>query len=731
MGPTMTEVPILTSDDGTRYAEITDFQGETRGIYQLPTNEELRQEGSVMSASDLRVCQVDATLFTSDPRRPARCQVQVTHPVLRSYLLMDRYAENQILKDIRREIMTELNANPEARAFFDQNPGGQSLGITAGQAPILITALVDTGSDISCITPALAERIGMAVIEWDDQGRIQTAGPQDMHIIGYGRALLCLGGNTYPGLFLVPAEHGEHYEHYDMIIGNDMIHRVGEITFDQLKRTLTFRDRRSGYRYPFKLANGSWDCIVPSLTARQLRQQRRNRVLQLQEEDGQPPPDQDGNGEQHPPFQGEGWSEDEQDGNGEHPPPPANRKDAPPTRSRRSREPRDENDRPGTSRQPDREENDPNPATERKKRARRSRSRGQNPQGGQAPLTSNDHKRKKGPPPPTMGPTPFATYLEAQREEFQAMRDQDLQPIPNMVPDNPSSPNRNPDPDHLETYIREIGSQLDTVQLPPEGYVPATTGQGKTSQGVGPVKTPPYGQASATDRIAHPERQVPAGREAFDRSQHLTENIDKMMKRLNSEKSWTRAEQRAYENFRDGRHHPVPPQGNQVMPQPAPGTSLGGAGGIRNSSPQMTISSRVKQNFQNTPSGIGKQQGLPSQEISERIGKQASVIQAMMAYHDYDDPRIREYNQRTVELASREAVALKSYAARPTINLVRTVAKATETDPKLYVNAILERLMQEEPQTVKRLLEEAQRKPRCNLISTQPKNGLRHRRADA
>ena len=140
-----------------------------------------------------------------------------------------------------------------------------SVGITAGYTVAPARAMIDTGSDVSYVTPRLAALIGAKIIPWVEgqYAAVAQADKTTIKLVGWIRGMLCIGGNSYPNVFFVPrAAKSQPKEAFEMLIGNDLLWRIGELNVNYAIRKLTLRDHHTKFAYTFTLDPTTVDTII-------------------------------------------------------------------------------------------------------------------------------------------------------------------------------------------------------------------------------------------------------------------------------------------------------------------------------------------------------------------------------------------------------------------------------------------------------------------------------------
>ena len=111
----------------------------------------------------------------------------------------------------------------------------------------------------------LANLLGAKIVPWVEgqYAAVSQADKTPMQLEGWIRGLLCIGGNTYPNVFFVPkAPKTRTKEPFEMLIGNDLLWRIGELNINYATRKLTLRDHNTKFAYSFNLDPTTVDTII-------------------------------------------------------------------------------------------------------------------------------------------------------------------------------------------------------------------------------------------------------------------------------------------------------------------------------------------------------------------------------------------------------------------------------------------------------------------------------------
>lgn len=120
-----------------------------------------------------------------------------------------------------------------------------------------ISALVDTGAGVSLIESSLATRTKATVqpLNTSLSSCVYTAEGNAVRITGYVQAILVIGNSVYPHRFFVraPILGLRPKKPYDMIIGLDLLDKIGMFTVDFKGRRVLFKDPTSKTLYVYPL----------------------------------------------------------------------------------------------------------------------------------------------------------------------------------------------------------------------------------------------------------------------------------------------------------------------------------------------------------------------------------------------------------------------------------------------------------------------------------------------
>jgi hypothetical protein len=134
----------------------------------------------------------------------------------------------------------------------------ESVGFTAGLWVHNIAILIDTGADISMVDSGFVHQIDkMKDVKplTPKDGRIHQFDPNSpIRVIGRLSGVVIIAGNEHKFDFFVPAEPWTHGK-YSVIVGTDLLRRMGEFRLNLAKQRLVLIDPRTKAHYVFKLEN--------------------------------------------------------------------------------------------------------------------------------------------------------------------------------------------------------------------------------------------------------------------------------------------------------------------------------------------------------------------------------------------------------------------------------------------------------------------------------------------
>jgi hypothetical protein len=139
-----------------------------------------------------------------------------------------------------------------------KNPPAGGFGMASGFECRGMAALIDTGASVSMVESYVPNRLKAVIYQLSqEQARlICTAEGEPMNLQGYIKACLIIGKGIYPHKFYVRGKHNamsHHPKQFDMIIGVDLMDKIGSCTIDVNRKEIVFRDRDRKSSYCYKL----------------------------------------------------------------------------------------------------------------------------------------------------------------------------------------------------------------------------------------------------------------------------------------------------------------------------------------------------------------------------------------------------------------------------------------------------------------------------------------------
>jgi hypothetical protein len=189
----------------------------------------------------------------SSPQTESQCLVITSDYPMQQLL-------GQCLAITRQQSTTSSIAN---NAPFVQATG--QLGFTPGFRCERVDIVVDTGSDVTLVNMDVARKTGVPIEEIPDVAMpymtVRQAMGSNMTFHGFVVGGLYLAGHVYPARFLIPnaAMRG-----FDVLLGNDLLEKIGELTIDYRRRRVTLKDPEINAAYIFKLRPDSHDTVISS-----------------------------------------------------------------------------------------------------------------------------------------------------------------------------------------------------------------------------------------------------------------------------------------------------------------------------------------------------------------------------------------------------------------------------------------------------------------------------------
>ena len=141
-----------------------------------------------------------------------------------------------------------LNDFQDLRHALDLAAANESItvvtgaGITSGFLVKRVKVIIDTGADVSLMDEAVARYLRLRINYRPPNMRpIRQAEGTQLATKGICLGALYLKGYSYPHVFIIP-EKSRANKDYEVILGNDILAKIGEVNVDYKKRLLTLRD---------------------------------------------------------------------------------------------------------------------------------------------------------------------------------------------------------------------------------------------------------------------------------------------------------------------------------------------------------------------------------------------------------------------------------------------------------------------------------------------------------
>jgi hypothetical protein len=147
---------------------------------------------------------------------------------------------------------------PRGPAIHLSEPPVGGFGLTNGFECRGIAALIDTGASVSMVESSIATLLKAKLLPLDQKQLeiIRTADGDTMHLTGYIKACLVIGKGVYPHRFYVRGRQltaNGRRRAYEMIIGVDLLDKIGSCTVDFNRRELVLRDPELKSTYLYRL----------------------------------------------------------------------------------------------------------------------------------------------------------------------------------------------------------------------------------------------------------------------------------------------------------------------------------------------------------------------------------------------------------------------------------------------------------------------------------------------
>ena len=159
---------------------------------------------------------------------------------------------------VRAEANMSFNNLEDLRHALDQSAVNESItvvngaGITSGFLVKRVKVIVDTGADVSLMDENVAKYLRLRINYRPPNMRpIRQAEGTQLLTKGICLGALYLKGHSYPHVFIIPQRSRTDKE-YEVILGNDILAKIGEVNVDYRKKILTLRDsiRKAYFTFP-------------------------------------------------------------------------------------------------------------------------------------------------------------------------------------------------------------------------------------------------------------------------------------------------------------------------------------------------------------------------------------------------------------------------------------------------------------------------------------------------
>jgi hypothetical protein len=146
-------------------------------------------------------------------------------------------------------------------------PPRDILGLTAGYDCAGVRVVFDSGAAVSLISYPMMAELGATLekLTPEQSRQVLSAEGESMRLIGYIKAVLLLATGCYPHKFYVraqPMNAFQRQKQIDLLIGCDLLSKIGVCIIDFKHSTLTIKDshNRSSYSYDIDTEDGR--CLV-------------------------------------------------------------------------------------------------------------------------------------------------------------------------------------------------------------------------------------------------------------------------------------------------------------------------------------------------------------------------------------------------------------------------------------------------------------------------------------
>jgi hypothetical protein len=172
---------------------------------------------------------------------------------------VDSHQHVHYIEDRRRNTDQAFNPRPDNKKI--QKFYKQGLGFIVGQQVASVTALVDTGADVSLMSFQAAQRMRLVIKPIEGVICITQADQTQIRFVGYADGHMFLASTGYPHRWLIPAPIHAGLTKQDIIIGCDLQAQIGASIFDFTRQQIRLRDRVRKTDYLFAMS-GRNKCVI-------------------------------------------------------------------------------------------------------------------------------------------------------------------------------------------------------------------------------------------------------------------------------------------------------------------------------------------------------------------------------------------------------------------------------------------------------------------------------------
>ena len=130
------------------------------------------------------------------------------------------------------------------------------IGISSGFECIKVRAIIDTGADVSLIDESIVLQSKARILKLTSTSDIRQVEGKPLELLGKCVMALFLHGKMYQHTFLIPRTPSV-IRQYQVLIGNDLLSKIGELSINYTKGLLILRDSKIASTFIFKLRGDS------------------------------------------------------------------------------------------------------------------------------------------------------------------------------------------------------------------------------------------------------------------------------------------------------------------------------------------------------------------------------------------------------------------------------------------------------------------------------------------